>query len=141
MLVPTFRVPTLIHTRSGNAKWLQEISHTNPLWVHPEDAAALGLRNGALARVSTRIGHFVVRAWITDGIRPGVVACSHHTGRWRLHREVGGELLSSALVEIERGEHTVRFRQKRGGGDGPGPGHWHGLDSVAMDHGRHPELC
>ncbi len=114
VLVPTFRVPTLIHTRSGNAKWLQEISHTNPLWIHPGDAAALGIENGALARVSTRIGHFVVRAWITDGIRPGVVACSHHTGRWRLHREVGGELLSSALVEIERGEHTVRFRQKRG---------------------------
>jgi anaerobic selenocysteine-containing dehydrogenase len=26
-LLPTFRLPTLIHTRSGNAKWLQEISH------------------------------------------------------------------------------------------------------------------
>ena len=38
MLLPTFRLPTLIHTRSGNAKWLYEISHTNPLWLHPEDA-------------------------------------------------------------------------------------------------------
>ena len=39
VLLPTFRLPTLIHTRSGNAKWLQEITHTNPLWVHPDDAA------------------------------------------------------------------------------------------------------
>ncbi|MGD8377800.1 MAG: molybdopterin-dependent oxidoreductase, partial [Acidobacteriota bacterium] len=47
-LLPTFRLPTLIHTRSGNAKWLQEISHTNPLWIHPEDADHLGIPNGSL---------------------------------------------------------------------------------------------
>ncbi len=41
-LLPTFRLPTLIHSRSGNAKWLYEISHNNPLWLHPEDAARLG---------------------------------------------------------------------------------------------------
>src|SRR5262245_19664541 len=35
VLLPTFRLPTLIHTRSGNAKWLYEISHTNPIWIHP----------------------------------------------------------------------------------------------------------
>src|SRR5262249_26256369 len=33
ILLPTFRLPTLIHTRSGNAKWLYEISHSNPLWI------------------------------------------------------------------------------------------------------------
>jgi anaerobic selenocysteine-containing dehydrogenase len=114
VLLPTFRLPTLIHTRSGNAKWLQEISHTNPLWVHPEDARALGLRNGGLARVSTRIGYFVLRVWVTEGIHPGIVACSHHVGRWRLHREVGGARLSSALVEIERRDGTYLFRQKEG---------------------------
>ena len=35
-------------------------------------------------RVETRIGYFVVKAWVTEGIRPGVVACSHHMGRWKL---------------------------------------------------------
>jgi hypothetical protein len=34
LLLPTFRLPTLIHTRSGNAKWLYEISHRNPLWLN-----------------------------------------------------------------------------------------------------------
>jgi anaerobic selenocysteine-containing dehydrogenase len=37
-LVPTFRLPTLIHSRSGNAKWLYEISNRNPIWMHPSDA-------------------------------------------------------------------------------------------------------
>jgi len=43
---PTFRLPTLIHSRSGNAKWLYEISHNNPLWLHPEDAARFGRDHG-----------------------------------------------------------------------------------------------
>ncbi|MXV86402.1 MAG: molybdopterin-dependent oxidoreductase [Acidimicrobiales bacterium] len=84
ILVPTFRIPTLIHTRSANAKWLAEISHRHPLWIHPSDAEALGIEMGGLVRISTRIGHFVISAWRTEGIRPGVVAASHHMGRWRL---------------------------------------------------------
>jgi anaerobic selenocysteine-containing dehydrogenase len=111
-LLPTFRLPTLIHTRSANSKWLQEISHTNPLWVHPEDAEALGLVTGGLARVSTRIGYFVPRVWVTEGIHPGVVACSHHVGRWRLFREIGGSKLASALVDVIRGDGTFLFRAK-----------------------------
>ena len=43
VLLPTFRLPTLIHTRSGNAKYLNEISHRNPLWIHTSDAERLGL--------------------------------------------------------------------------------------------------
>jgi len=114
VLLPTFRLPTLIHTRSHNAKWLQEISHTNPLWVHPSDARALRLENGQLARVSTRIGHFVPRVWVTEGIHPGIVACSHHVGRWRVH-DTTGFYASSSLVTIERGERTFRIRAKRTG--------------------------
>ncbi len=115
-LLPTFRLPTLIHTRSHNAKWLQEISHTNPLWVHPDDAAALGLENGGLARVHTRIGYFVPRVWITEGIHPGVVACSHHAGRWRMFTDVGSQQ-STTLVDIERGDGTFLIRQKAPAGN------------------------
>ena len=79
---PTFRLPTLIHTRSGAAKWLNEIAQCNPLWVYPADGKRLGLADGALVRVQTEIGYFVDRVWLTEGIRPGVVACSHHLGRW-----------------------------------------------------------
>ena len=113
-LVPTFRLPTLIHTRSGNAKWLQELSHTNPLWVHPRDARRLGLADGDLVRVSTKIGWFVPRVWVTEGIHPGVVACSHHVGRWRLHPRVGGQQGASSLVDIVRKDGTFLIRQKEG---------------------------
>jgi anaerobic selenocysteine-containing dehydrogenase len=113
-LLPTFRLPTLIHTRSGNAKWLQEISHTNPLWVHPSDAEKLGLENGGLARVTTRIGYFIPRVWVTEGIHPGIVACSHHVGRWRLYQNTGGAQQSTSLVEMHRKNDHFLFRQKHG---------------------------
>ena len=87
ILLPTFRIPTLIHTRSANSKWLNEISHRHPLWIHPSDAEKLGISENGLVRVTTRIGHFVISSWRTEGIRPGVVAASHHMGRWRLEEE------------------------------------------------------
>ncbi|HLX08362.1 MAG TPA: molybdopterin-dependent oxidoreductase, partial [Thermoanaerobaculia bacterium] len=83
-LISTFRLPVHIHTRSANAKWLDEIAHSNPLWIHPGDAARLGIATGDLVRIETEIGWFVDKAWVTEGIRPGVVACSHHMGRWKL---------------------------------------------------------
>ncbi len=109
ILMSTFRLPTLIHTRSGNSKWLYEISHKNPLWIHTADAAAVGLETGDLARVTTQIGHFVVRCWVTEGIRPGVVGCSHHLGRWRVQAD-GGSKMSSALVDMERGDGSLSLR-------------------------------
>jgi anaerobic selenocysteine-containing dehydrogenase len=115
VLLPTFRLPTLIHTRSGNAKWLYEISHTNPLWLHPEDAARLAVTTGDLLKVATAIGWFVDRVWATEAIRPGVVACSHHLGRWRLAEATGGERWSTALVDLQRpAPGKWRMRQVHG---------------------------
>ena len=37
---------------------------------------------GDLIRVTTRTGYYVNAVWVTEGVRPGVVACSHHMGRW-----------------------------------------------------------
>jgi anaerobic selenocysteine-containing dehydrogenase len=114
VLLPTFRLPTLIHTRSGNAKWLYEISHTNPVWIHPEDATRLRVQTGELVRVETAIGHFVDKVWVTEGLRPGIVACSHHLGRWRLDEKSGGERWSTALVNLKRDGHTWRMTQRHG---------------------------
>ena len=43
-----------------------------------------------------------------------MVGCSHHLGRWRLHPGTGGARLSSALVELTRGDSTFFFRRKGG---------------------------
>jgi anaerobic selenocysteine-containing dehydrogenase len=100
-LLPNFRLPTLIHTRSP-VKWLYEISHSNPLWIATADARRLKIQTGDLVKVRTRIGYFVTRAWVTEGIRPGVLGMSHHLGRWRLQEEQGGSRVATSLVRITR---------------------------------------
>ena len=104
VLVPTFRLPTLIHTRSGNAKWLAEISHRNPLWMHTSDAERWGIKTGDLVRISTEIGYFVNRAWVTEGMKPGVVACSHHIGRWRRAQDAKNNRWATNQVSIDEVE-------------------------------------
>ena len=128
-LLPNFRLPTLIHTRSP-VKWLYEISHSNPLWIATPDARRLGLSTGDLVKVRTAIGYFVTRAWVTEGIRPGIVAMSHHLGRWRLHEEQGARTAAS-LVRIARDDegryvmkqvHGVQPLRERRSGFGPDSG-------------------
>jgi anaerobic selenocysteine-containing dehydrogenase len=111
-LVPTFRLPVQIHTRSANAKWLDEIAHTNPLWIHPREAARIGVRTGELVRVETRAGHFVVKAWVTEGIRPGIVACSHHMGRWKL--EGSGQRQMMATVALANADSRWSLSRRSG---------------------------
>jgi anaerobic selenocysteine-containing dehydrogenase len=115
-LLPIFRLPTLIHSRSGNAKFLYEIGNKNPLWVNPDDAIKFGnIHTGDLIKVHTEIGYFVLHAWVTEGLTPGVVACSHHLGRWRVNQDDQIERLSSALVDLrEVGKGQWKMRQVSG---------------------------
>jgi anaerobic selenocysteine-containing dehydrogenase len=118
VLLPNFRLPTLIHTRSANCKWLYEISHRNPIWMNPLDCKRLQVEAGDLVKITTEIGHFVDKVWPTEGIKPGVVACSHHLGRWRLqHDGDGGNKGTTSVVAIneqESGECDLKITAKAG---------------------------
>ncbi len=104
VLVPTFRLPTLIHSRSGNAKWLTEIANRNPIWMHPVDAERFGVKTGDLLRMNTDIGYFVDKVWVTEAMKPGVVACSHHIGRWRRPQDKEGNRWATNTVTLEQPE-------------------------------------
>jgi anaerobic selenocysteine-containing dehydrogenase len=124
ILLPNFRLPHLIHTRSANAKWLYEIGHNNPVWIHPEDATRLGVHTGELLRVETEIGWFIDRAWVTEGIKPGLIAMSHHLGRWRLQEDAGGNKGTTALASLDedgKGGHTLHMLKGAQAWKGPDP--------------------
>jgi anaerobic selenocysteine-containing dehydrogenase len=114
VLVPTFRLPTLVHTRSANAKYLNELGNTHPLWVNADDATRLHIATGDLVRVTTRIGYFVARAWAHQGIRPGVIALSHHMGRWRLTDENSSRWTSGLADLTHNADGVWRLRYKQG---------------------------
>jgi anaerobic selenocysteine-containing dehydrogenase len=50
------------------------------LHVHPDDAARLGLTDGAPARVAGRVGEVAVPVEVTDAVMPGVVSMPHGWG-------------------------------------------------------------
>jgi anaerobic selenocysteine-containing dehydrogenase len=73
------------HLRSNNS-WMHNLEvlvkgrARCTLQVHPDDADRLGLRAGASATVSSRVGTVVAPVEVTDGIRPGVVSLPHGWG-------------------------------------------------------------
>jgi thiosulfate reductase/polysulfide reductase chain A len=87
-----------VHTqgRSGYWKYHAEIVHTNPVFMHPETGAKLGVREGDRVRVSVFrpkghtyragedgiMGSFENHVRFLRGMHPKVVACSHHVGHW-----------------------------------------------------------
>jgi anaerobic selenocysteine-containing dehydrogenase len=113
-LVPTFRLPVLIHSRSGNAKWLAEIANRNPIWIHTSDAKQFGLKNGDLVRLTTDIGYFVDKVWVTESIKPGVLACSHHIGRWRRPQDAGNRWATETVSIENTGDGKWKMKKIEG---------------------------
>jgi anaerobic selenocysteine-containing dehydrogenase len=76
------------HVRSNNS-WLhnsQRLVKGKPrctLLMHPDDAAARGLHDGAPANVSSRVGEVRVPVEVTQDIQPGVVSLPHGWGHGR----------------------------------------------------------
>ena len=93
-----------VHTqgRSGHLKYQSEIVHANPLFMAPETAKNLGLKDNDWVEVTIRrpdgrtykagekppVGSFKNRVRVQAGMHPKVVAASHHTGHWE-HGAVG----------------------------------------------------
>jgi anaerobic selenocysteine-containing dehydrogenase len=78
------------------------------MWINPTDAARLGIREGARARVSSAVGELTVPVEVTDEIMPGVVSIPHGWGhdapgvRLRVaaeHAGVNSNLLSQTEVD------------------------------------------
>jgi anaerobic selenocysteine-containing dehydrogenase len=89
------------HVRSNNS-WMHN-SHRLvrgrtrcTLLIHPDDAEARGLRDGASATVRSRVGEVTLPVEISDTIRPGVVSIPHGFGHdrpgvgWTVARAHGG---------------------------------------------------
>jgi len=73
------------HLRSNNS-WMHNLPMLNSgtnrctLWVHPDDAASLGLRDGGFAEITASAGQVTAEVEVTDAIRPGVVSLPHGWG-------------------------------------------------------------
>jgi anaerobic selenocysteine-containing dehydrogenase len=77
--------------------------------IHPKDAAAVGIEDGAACRIVSAHGSIELPAKMTDEVRPGTIAVPHgwgHRGGWRQAVKAGGAnvnlLASSRPEDLER---------------------------------------
>jgi anaerobic selenocysteine-containing dehydrogenase len=73
--------------RTNVNPWLMLIIPENPVEISAIDAAALRVETGDRVRVSSPSNRSGIegKARVTEGLKPGVVAISHHYGHWEQH--------------------------------------------------------
>ena len=115
---------------NGTTSLKSKIRGREPVWIHPDDAAARGIADGDVVRIFNERGAILAGAVITEGLLPGVIQLS--TGAWYDPLEPGrigaldkhgnpnvltpdkgtsslgqGPSAHSALVEMERYEEEL----------------------------------
>ena len=91
LILTTYKVPLMSHSRTANCKWLSEIYHDNPAKINTVTAKKLGIKDGGSIKIKSAAGEFTTTAMVTESIVPGVVAVSHHRGHWEYGRYASGK--------------------------------------------------
>ena len=110
------------HVRSNNS-WMHNVKvlvkgkDRCTLLIHPDDAAASGVADGAVARVTSEAGTLEVPVEVSDEMRPGVVSLPHGWGhdkpgtRMSVAREHAGVnnnvLAPGTFVDVPSGNAAV----------------------------------
>jgi thiosulfate reductase / polysulfide reductase chain A len=122
-ILTTFKWNVHTQGRTASQKYLSEIVHDNPLWMHPKTAQRFGVKTGDWVELTTfrpksgtlgdkafrseprekPLGSERVQVFVTEGIHPRVVALSNSVG-W----EYGGR-----ATEGRRGSRTKLLEETR----------------------------
>jgi anaerobic selenocysteine-containing dehydrogenase len=95
------------HLRSNNS-WMHNLHSLTKgpdrtaLYVHPSDAARIGVRDGQQVRARTRVGVITVSVKITDQVMPGVVSLPHGFGHGQSRQtlRIAGALEAPSLNDL-----------------------------------------
>jgi len=80
LVLSTYKVNVHTQSRTAGTKYLAELYHKNPAWINPATAKSRSIADGDLIRVTSKVGHIVTRAHLTEGIHPDVIAISTACG-------------------------------------------------------------
>jgi anaerobic selenocysteine-containing dehydrogenase len=101
LILITFKVNVHSHSRTQNCKWLTELYHENPAWIHPATAASLGIEDGDDIVLSSEVGRITTKAHVTQGIHPDAIAVSNHGGHWAYGDYASGEKSTVYIPETD----------------------------------------
>ena len=102
MLLNTGRIRDQWHTMTRTGLVPRLASHISEPFVeiHPVDAAAVNIEDGALAKIATQHGVAIVRAQVTDAIAPGTLFAPIHWSDDNSSQARIGALVHSAVDAI-----------------------------------------
>jgi len=76
-----------VHAQHEDVTWLREIPTCKvkgpdgylyqPVWIHPEDAAARGIEHGDIVKIYNERGGVLAGAYVTERIIPGAISSDH----------------------------------------------------------------
>jgi anaerobic selenocysteine-containing dehydrogenase len=87
----TQRPMTHYHSWGSHNAWLRQLLNENPLFMNPQKARELGLRDGQWVWIESRIGRMTGRLRLSDAVEPDTVwtwnAIAKGPGSWALDPE------------------------------------------------------
>ena len=103
----------------SHAQRQREVARRNRAHKSALDSSRVMRRNSACAPAiccawKLRLVTYVVRAWVTEGIRPGIVACSHHMGRWKLTTTNREQRQMMATVKLDHEGSEWGLKREKG---------------------------
>jgi len=84
----------VLDSQTANSKYLAELRHENPVWIHPSRAKKLGIKEGDKVKIRTNSGDKIVRAWITEAIHPQCAAIAMGHGHSKVGRVATAETIA-----------------------------------------------
>ncbi|MBT3980631.1 MAG: molybdopterin-dependent oxidoreductase [Bacteriovoracaceae bacterium] len=105
-ILTTFKVAAQIHSRSQNCKYLSEISHSEPAWIHPQTAKSIGVLDGEVVEVASDLGKISTKVKLTHRVHPQVIALAHHFGHWEYGRYASGKKATTGESSNKEFEKT-----------------------------------
>lgn len=93
LLVSGGRRPQLFHSCTYRVPWLSGLEAHPMVFLHPDDAARLGLAAGDAADVSTPLGTMRFTVFADIGVKPGVVHIYHDDPGGNINRLIGSDWL------------------------------------------------
>ncbi|MDZ7356829.1 MAG: molybdopterin-dependent oxidoreductase [candidate division KSB1 bacterium] len=79
----------------ANAKWLAEIHHANAALINSKTARALKIKPGDDIILESSAGELKVKAHVTEGVHPEIIAIANGCGHWEFGRIARAEKFDS----------------------------------------------
>jgi len=87
----------VLDSQTANSKYLAELRHENPLWLHPKRAGKLGIRDGDKVTIRTVNGDRTASVWITEAVHPECAAIAIGHG----HSKIGRIALAETIADYD----------------------------------------